>query len=464
LLYLGLKNLEKTETAYSQLTSSSTNLKTPLSEHHMLKCERSQAMRRSLEAVLFCASFLALLSLHPSIAQEQKERKKEVPPAIAQEMRELQENLATHSNDPAALFNLALDHATVGDGAKALDLLEKMAEAHTGMDPKAPAGRPFKNIADNPRFLSLVAQIEKENPAVVRSTTALLIRERDLFPEGITYDPVSRTFYVSSIGKHKILAVNLDGSAKDFKASGQDGLGETLGMKVDANRRILWVVSDSFAQGVQGKAERQGVFQYDLITGALRFKHLLPPNSSGFLNDVALSSTGEAFTTNTGTGEVFRASPDHDGLEPFLPPNSVRQANGIAVSPDDKLLFVAGWIGVARVDVATRQVQLLAKPHNIADANIDGLYFHKGTLIGIQNPDVHPGRVMRYYLNQARSTIERAEVLEAYNPIFDVPTTGTLLGDFLYFAANPQLDKRKEDGTTPSPVELQDIHIVKLKL
>jgi hypothetical protein len=45
--------------------------------------------------------------------------------------------------------------------------------------------------------------------------------------------------------------VSLNGSTKDFKASGQDGLGETLGMKVDAKRRIMWVVSDSFAPGEQ---------------------------------------------------------------------------------------------------------------------------------------------------------------------------------------------------------------------
>jgi len=421
-------------------------------------------MQSPRRTVLLCACCLALLSLHPSIAQDQKERNKEIPPARAQEIRELQSILSTQPNDPAALFNLAAEYATIGDGPKALDLLEKMAKAHTGMDPNAPAGRPFKNIADDPRFLSLVAQIEKENPPVVRSTIAFILRERDLLPEGIAYDPVGKTFYVSSIGKHKIIAVHLDGSAKDFKASGQDGLGETLGMKVDAKRRILWVVSDSFAQGVQDKAERQGVFQYDLKTGALRFKHLLPPNSGGFLNDVALSSTGEAFATNTGTGEVFSASPDHDGLAPFLPPNSVVQANGIAVSPDDKLLFVAGWIGVARVEIATRQVQLLAKPRNIADANIDGLYFHNGALVGIQNPDVHPGRVMRYYLNPARNTIERAEVLEAYNPIFDGPTTGTLVGDFLYFVANPQIEKQREDGSVPPPSKFQDIYIVRLKL
>jgi hypothetical protein len=372
-------------------------------------------MRSPLRAVLSCTCFLALIFLHPSIAQHPKEREKKIPPLVAQEMLQLQTILTARPNDPAALFNLALDYAAIGDGAKALNLLERMAEAHTGMDPTPPAGRPFKSIAADPRFQSLVAKIEKENPPVMRSTTALIIRERDLFPEGIAYDPIDKIFYVSSI-KRKILAVSVDGSAKDFKTSGQDGLGETLGMKVDTKRRMLWVVTDFFAQDEQGKTERPGVFQYDLKAGSLRFKHLLPRNTRGFLNDVALSSTGEAFITNTETGEVLRASPDHDGLEPFLPPNAVTQANGIVVSSDDKLLFVAGWIGVARVDIATRYVQLLAKPHNVADANIDGLYFYKGALVGIQNPDVHPGRVMRYYLNPAGSTIERAEVLEAYSP------------------------------------------------
>jgi hypothetical protein len=39
-----------------------------------------------------------------------------------------------------------------------------------------------------------------------------------------------------------------------------------------------------------------------------------------------------------------------------------------------------------------------------------------------------------------------------------------LVGDFLYFAANPQLDKRRENGSMLPPSELQDIRIVKLKL
>src|SRR5882762_3455660 len=106
-----------------------------------------------------CGYLLLIASLYPAIAQEQRKAKTPIPPETMQEMQALQKILAASPNDPAALFNLAMDYATIGDNTKAVDLLEKMAQAHTGMDPKSPAGRPFKNIANDPRFISLIAQI-----------------------------------------------------------------------------------------------------------------------------------------------------------------------------------------------------------------------------------------------------------------------------------------------------------------
>jgi sugar lactone lactonase YvrE len=326
-------------------------------------------------------------------------------------------------------------------------------------------------MENDPRFYALVARIEKENPPVIRSTRAFVLKEKDLAPEGIAYDPIDRRFYVSSISKRKIVVVNHDGVASDFKQPEQDGLGETLGMKVDVKRRFLWVVSDSAAPGgapgenvmPAGAGRQCGVFQYDLKSGRLLYRHLLPQGSRGFLNDVALSSIGDAFVTNSGTGEVFRMLPDHDGVELFLPANTVPQANGIAVSGDDKVLFVAGWLGVVRVDIASRSVMKLLKRLDISDAGLDGMYFYKGSLIGIQNPDLHPGRVMRYYLNPAMDRIERAEVAESYNPLFEVPTTGTLVDGSLYFMANTQVDKLGAQGRMPPAGALHDIVVVKLR-
>ncbi len=387
---------------------------------------------------------------------------KEIPSATAHEISILEAFLASHPDDPAALFNLAIDEATIGENEKALNLLEKMSRAKSGLDPAGGAARSFKDIAHDPRFVAIVEQVRKENPPVVHTAVAYTIRERDLAPEGIAYDPVDKCFYVSSISKHKIVRLALDGSATDFKSSGQDGLGATLGMKVDARRRYLWVTSDHFGADPNGR--RFALYQYDLKTGNLRFKHESAKGAGGYLNDVALNSRGEAFTTNTDTGEVFRASPDRDDLELFLPRDSVGQANGIALSPDDEVLFVAGWIGVARVDIATKQFKLLSKPLNISDAGLDGLYFYRGSLVGIQNPDLHPSRVVRYVLNPQWDAITSAEVLETYSPLSELPTTGTIVGDLLYFMGNTQIDKMKEHDAMPPPSELSDIRILKLKL
>ena len=160
----------------------------------------------------------------------------------------------------------------------------------------------------------------------------------------------------------------------------------------------------------------------------------------------------------------MRMSPDHDGTELFLPANTVPQANGIAVSSDDKVLFVAGWLGVARVDIASRQLKILSKPKQISDAGLDGMYFYKGSLVGVQNPDLHPGRIVRYYLDSGLDHIERAEVLETYNPLFQVPTTGALVDSSLYFMANTQIDRLSARGTMPPAEKLHEIVVVKLNL
>ena len=418
-----------------------------------------------VQAILLTVFVTTLLWTLPSSTQTpptSQPQKKEIPPTTAHEISILQQFLAVHPNDPSALYNLALDEASIGETSQALDLLEKMSQADTGLDPKGGAQRSFKEIANDPHFTVLVAQIEKENPPIIRSTTSGVLYERDLAPEGIAYDPADKSFYVSSISKHKIVRIAPDGSAKDFKFSQQDGLGATLGMKVDAKRRYLWVTSDLFDG--DPKDSRFALYQYDLKTGALQFKHQGLPGAEGFLNDVALTSSGDAFTTNTTTGEVFRASPDRDGLEPFLPRDAVGQANGIAVSADDKVLFVAGWIGVVRADIATKHFKLLAKPLAISDAGLDGMYFYEGALIGIQNPDLHPARVVRYVLNPQLDAITRADVLETYNPLFEIPTTGTIAAGSLYFMANTQLDKMKPHDAMPPPSELSDIRILKLKL
>jgi hypothetical protein len=72
---------------------------------------------------------------------------------------------------------------------------------------------------------------------------------------------------------------------------------------------------------------------------------------------------------------------------------------------------------------------------------IDGLYFHGGSLIAIQNAFMTP-RVARFHLSRDLRSIARFEVLERGDPLFDGVSTGVIDGDDFYYMANRQDDRK----------------------
>ena len=68
------------------------------------------------------------------------------------------------------------------------------------------------------------------------------------------------------------------------------------------------------------------------------------------------------------------------------------------------------------------------------------------------------------FVSQKPLQSQRAEVLESYNPIFEVPTTATLVDGSIYFMANTQVDRRSAHGTMPLPATLHDIVVLRLNL
>ncbi|HEX4665579.1 MAG TPA: hypothetical protein VH207_03185 [Chthoniobacterales bacterium] len=71
----------------------------------------------------------------------------------------------------------------------------------------------------------------------------------------------------------------------------------------------------------------------------------------------------------------------------------MRGANGIALAPDGTL-YVTLSTGIARVEPASGEPTRLPQPETVVTGRIDGLYWHEGDLLGIQN-STNPGRVIR---------------------------------------------------------------------
>ena len=223
---------------------------------------------------------------------------------------------------------------------------------------------------------------------------------------------------------------------------------------MDPRTNTLWANSLSNTEG-------SGVFHYDLATGRLIKKYVLPLDL--LFNDLDLTSKGDVFVTATRARALYWISAKTDKLEEWRPGLKLRDANGIALSSDQKRLFIATFPdGVTVINLESGSVRGLAHAASITLASIDGLYFHRNSLIAVQNGCI-AHRVARFFLNPALDTVAKAEVLERGNPLFDIPTTGAVAGDTFYFVANSQLHNYGGKGIVDR-AKLRPISILKLKL
>jgi hypothetical protein len=114
------------------------------------------------------------------------------------------------------------------------------------------------------------------------------------------------------------------------------------------------------------------------------------------------------YLTDTRAGSVWHLETGSTELTQL--PERFEFANGIAISPAGRLLYVSTFPdGIKIVDLKTHAAAPIARPADLCLASIDGLYFHRGALIAIQNGFMTP-RVVRSPLR----AIERFEVPERH--------------------------------------------------
>jgi hypothetical protein len=366
---------------------------------------------------------------------------------------------------PTLMYNLASAYALNGNSKEALNWLGKVADM--SLIYPAASDSDFESIKKSDEFQDIVKRFEANRSPVNHSSTAFTLPEKGLIAEGIAFDPDGETFYISSVRKRKIMSVSKSGEVKDFSAP-QDGLYGVFGMKLDSKRRILWACSSAIEQMEDFKKEDKGsvgIFKYDLKSNKLLKKYLLPKKDQNHVfGDLALNSDGDVFITDSFSPVIYTISHNKDELEVYFDSEPFASLQGIDFSEDERYLFVSDYLrGIFVIDTKSKSCLKLAHPENVAMLSVDGLYFYKGSLVAIQN-DINPNRVVRFYLNKEFNRIDRAEVIEANNPLFNEPTLGVLVKDTLYYIANGHWGS-VDRGGNPAPAEkLQNHLILKVKL
>lgn len=366
------------------------------------------------------------------------------------------------------VYYIADAYAQNNQTEESIKYLKKAIELGYGW--KIDEDETFNSVRHHKDYPKIISRINELRKPINNSKIAFTIPEKDLIPEGFAFDPIEEYFYISSLYKCKIVKISKDGKISDFTSEKQDGLLPVTGMKVDAKRRILWVCSQVSGQHYKDPDEnemgRSGIFKYDLETGDLIKKYLMIEKGVNHLfNDIVVTKSGDVYFTDSEAKKIFTINHKKDHPELFLENIGLGYPNGIALTKDEKYIYVAdNGPGINRINLKTKQVSYMNTPEGATTIGIDGLYLYENSLIAVQNSFGEASRITQFFLNKKGNAVEKQKILEMNNPHFSIPTTGAIAKNQFYYIANSQMGRFNKDNSIFAEDKLDNVVILKISL
>ncbi len=249
--------------------------------------------------------------------------------------------------------------------------------------------------------------------------TEYVLEEKDLVPEGIAYSTNKDAFYLTSVTKSKIVAVDrTTGKQTDFIGENEFGYQPGVGIWVDDQRNQVHALGGYYLL----KDSLSSLYTFDIDTQKLLKRYNL--SDEHFMNDMVVDNNGNIYLTDTKDASVYLLKQGADSLELFYKSLEIDDPNGIAISDDNTKLYVASWLkGVRVLDIVDKKILNETDSLSISQA-IDGLEFYKGHLYAIQNGVEDNGfNFRKLILSETQDKIVGLEVVDKDQSRLDVPLT-----------------------------------------
>ncbi len=392
---------------------------------------------------IIAACGLGVLSRHSAIVSASQQQSPPAPTIAAPEAEKIRSEIRAIEALPpsfpehgAALFFLARLYAHLGESPKSLGLLKECAALDEGFDPGAARG--LRVLKGNAEFQRLVEQAQRRYPPVHHAHVAFTVPDKDLFPEGLAVDANKRLFYMGSMHRKKIVKITASGEVSDFVPEGPYGLNPVGGIRIDPANHDVWAASDPLP------TKASELLHFD-SQGKLLERFSAPGTGDRDLNDLVVRGDREVYTTDSFADLVYRFDRTSKEFTALKFPRPIFVPNGITLSGDGNLLYVADMLGVIVVNLRTDAAQDVIPDAHDTLAGIDGLYWYKGDLIGVQYGTA-AYRVMRWHLAKDERTVMSNEVLERGTDFVSDPTTGAIFEGNFYFMANTGIQNLEDDN------------------
>jgi len=273
------------------------------------------------------------------------------------------------------------------------------------------------------------------------SDLTVLNFEKDLIPEGIAIDPTTETVFLNSLRKNKIVKSKLDGTKPtNFIEPNQFNYLSGFGMTIKGD--TLFALGNSLTR----KNNRSILLLLNLNTGNLIDSYSINNSNFIYLNDIAISSKSDIYITDSESNKVYAITTSTKELEIYLESDEIAHSNGIAISDNDKYLYLASWQnGIRIVEIESKKILNESESDY---GGIDGMKYFNKSLIGIVNSrrDSSKNGVYRFFLDDNLTSIIQKKKLIEFGEQYKIPTTFDIVDGYLYFVINTQLDNFDQES------------------
>lgn len=280
---------------------------------------------------------------------------------------------------PWVQIALARGLAVDGDSAGAVALLNKLADL--GFSFRASDDAAFQKLKDDPGFVAVAQRLAANGKGMGRGKGIIKLG----LPggsEGVAWSETTQSFLMGASGS--IYAYKLAGNSS-AKPVAKAGGAQILGIRPDpASHSFLVCVNDADSSNVS-------VVRHNESTGEIEGNYKLPMPKA-YCNDIALLKHGDFAVTDSNNGVVLHLV--EGKLQALGLTTPVYNPNGIASDLDKNRLYVAHAGGVVVHDLTTGKSRELAVTGTLI-GGIDGMVWHKGSLIAVQNPRDTAVRLLR---------------------------------------------------------------------
>lgn len=286
--------------------------------------------------------------------------------AYLKNVQELAEIAPRH---PSIQYALARALALTGDSAGALAQLDRIGRL--GLSFPVEQEPAFLSMKTDPRFLVAARRLADNGKGLGRGKGIIKLGLEGEAAEGVAWSESLKAFLMGSGGS--IHAVRLDQQAP-ARPIARTFAPQALGIRPDPKSRSYLVCTNH--QGGDS-----AVVRHHEANGAITGIYKLPMKDA-LCNDIALLKNGSFAVTDSMNHRVFHLVSGK--LEPLATQKPTYIPNGIASDPGGDRLYVAHAGGILVHDMTSGRSWELEAINTLIGA-IDGLVWHKGSLIGVQN-------------------------------------------------------------------------------